>query len=132
MDDVKDGRLEPEEFRDRFKAEMLRIIPWDPPGLDISAYADGVWLAYFEDVDGHFSGDSAEECARLDISEAIALGKGRVADTLTAENLKLREALTVAATAEMYDPATGIIDADVLEIVQDTARTALSSIPESA
>lgn len=37
----------------------------------------------------------------------------------------MEEALEVAAKAEMYDPATGIIDADVLEIVQQAARAAL-------
>ena len=46
-------------------------------------------------------------------------------DYTCAEIERLREALTVAAKAELYDPATGIIDADVLEIVQDTARAAL-------
>lgn len=39
---------------------------------------------------------------------------------------KLLEACRVAAKAELYDPATGIIDADVLEIVQDVARAALA------
>ena len=44
---------------------------------------------------------------------------------LESEVERLREALTVAAKAELYDPATGIVDADVLAIVQDTARAAL-------
>lgn len=44
---------------------------------------------------------------------------------LRRENERLRKALTVAAKAELYDPATGVIDADVLEIVQDVARAAL-------
>lgn len=39
---------------------------------------------------------------------------------------ELVEALKVAATAELYDPITGIIDADVLAIVQDVARDALA------
>ena len=46
-------------------------------------------------------------------------------DHTCAEVERLREALTVAAKAELYDPATGIVDADVLAIVQDTARAAL-------
>jgi hypothetical protein len=38
----------------------------------------------------------------------------------------LLAACRVAATAELYDPATGIIDADVLEAVQEVARAALT------
>jgi hypothetical protein len=38
----------------------------------------------------------------------------------------LLEALKVAAKAELYDPATGLIDADVLDIVQDVARAAIA------
>ena len=37
---------------------------------------------------------------------------------------EMLEALKVAAKAELYDPATGLIDADVLDIVQDVARAA--------
>jgi predicted phage gp36 major capsid-like protein len=39
---------------------------------------------------------------------------------------RLREACGVIATAELYDPATGIIDAEVLDIAQEVARAALS------
>lgn len=39
---------------------------------------------------------------------------------------RLLEACRVAAKAELYDPATGIIDADVLEIIQDVARAAIA------
>ena len=38
---------------------------------------------------------------------------------------RLRAALRIVATAELYDPATGIIDADVLEIAQQSIRAAL-------
>jgi hypothetical protein len=41
------------------------------------------------------------------------------------ENARLRAALKVAATAELIGP-DGIIDADVLEIVQHEARVALT------
>ena len=40
------------------------------------------------------------------------------------------EAMSVIATAELYDPATGIIDMDVLEVAQDKARTTLSHVKE--
>lgn len=46
-------------------------------------------------------------------------------DALQTENERLREALFVAAKAELFDPDTGIIDADVLQIVQDVAKAAL-------
>lgn len=46
---------------------------------------------------------------------------------LTAEVARLREAVKVAATAELYDPITGVIDADVLDVVQDIARAALEA-----
>ena len=39
---------------------------------------------------------------------------------------ELLEACKITAKAELYDPATGIIDADVLDIVQDVARAAIS------
>jgi hypothetical protein len=39
---------------------------------------------------------------------------------------EMYEALKVAAKAELYDSHTGIIDADVLEIVQDVARAAIA------
>ena len=38
---------------------------------------------------------------------------------------KLKAALRVIAKAELYDPVTGIIDADVLAICQQEARVAL-------
>jgi len=41
----------------------------------------------------------------------------------------LEAALRIAAKAELYDPGTGIIDADVLEIVQSEARKALGIKP---
>ena len=60
---------------------------------------------------------------RRDMAEICSLRESE--ETLREEVERLREALTVAAKAELYDPATGIIDADVLAIVQDTARAAL-------
>lgn len=60
---------------------------------------------------------------RRDMAEIYSLREAE--ESLREEVERLREALTVAAKAELYDPATGIVDADVLAIVQDTARAAL-------
>lgn len=45
---------------------------------------------------------------------------------LVARVEQLEKALEVAAKAELYDPTTGIVDADALEAVQQVARAALS------
>lgn len=54
---------------------------------------------------------------------AAAMRAVKASDDLTAE---LLGACRVAATAELYDPGTGIIDADVLGIVQDVPRAAIA------
>ena len=70
------------------------------------------------------------------LHEWAAIGKDRLKSiekfqdqltTLQQHNALLRRACEIAAKAELYDPATGIIDADVLDIVQEEARKALEA-----
>ena len=49
---------------------------------------------------------------------------------LTTINAELLAALEIVAKAELYDLSTGIIDADVLEAVQENARAALAKAKE--
>jgi hypothetical protein len=60
-----------------------------------------------------------------DIVEELRQHPTTLAHEAADEIERLRAALRIAATAELYDPATGIIDADVLEAVQQAARRAL-------
>lgn len=71
------------------------------------------------------------DVAKLNVLDAIDHAAS-VIRSLEARVAELEEALRVAATAELYDPATGIIDADVLEIVQHTARAALRASEATA
>ena len=45
---------------------------------------------------------------------------------------ELVECLRIIAKAELYDPATGIVDADILEAVQDQARALLAKIDKAS
>ena len=72
-----------------------------------------------------FSGTPQEWAKDAAWHEAAA----RQIEALAGQVERLREARRVIATAELYDPATGIIDADVLEICQNEARAALAAPP---
>ena len=70
-------------------------------------------------LDGIYSdiGFQTDESVRAKADEALKL---------VSVAFDLLAACRIAAKAELYDPSTGIIDADVLEIVQDVARAAVA------
>lgn len=62
---------------------------------------------------------------RQAMSYKSAKNHREVAPVLTALETELLEACNVIAKAELYDPASGIIDAEVLEAIQQLARAAI-------
>ena len=103
--------------------QMAKEAGWE--NASRMGWHDGFWqrLERFAALVAAAEREALKEERRRDMAEIYSLREAE--ESLREEVERLREALTVAAQAELYDPATGIVDADVLAIVQDTARAAL-------
>jgi hypothetical protein len=89
-------------------------------------HTPGPWLVDFGETTSVRLSDGSRvaSVAHLRLYSRAAASEVAANAHLIAAAPDMLEALKVAAKAELYDPATGLIDADVLDIVQDVARAA--------
>lgn len=58
----------------------------------------------------------------------LIVSQKEIIEKLTEREAKLVWAVKITATAELYNPSTGIIDADVLDVVQVYAKITLAEL----